>query len=364
MTRKITLTNVAIAVIGCFASQVSFAKTYDDIDLSGYIMLDYDKFDTSLLEDSSLASGSENNFEIRRARLSLKSDIDDNWKSKFQLGFANDEVEIKDAYLTYTGWSFAELTIGQQKESFGLEKRTSSRNTLMIERSMISEAFSPGRSLGVSLSGEVASINWQLGYYEPDPDESTSAVTGRLTWVPWQQDTNLLHVGVAFSERKYDGNEFRVNEPLEVYTADSLLEGDKINADSLSQQGVELLWLKDKLTVMAEWQQAEITSIENTTHDYDGGYVQFGYQVSGGYRKYKNAKLGASSQPGWEITGRYSLLNLKQENQDAKSYAIGVNYTVNKNIKFMADYIKAEYFEAGGEITSGDAISLRFQYSF
>ncbi|XQF91531.1 hypothetical protein ACOBV8_22180 (plasmid) [Pseudoalteromonas espejiana] len=50
--------------------------------------------------------------------------------------------------------------------------------------------------------------------------------------------------------------------------------------------------------------------------------------------KYKNAKLGASSEPGWEITGRYSLiLKLRQENQDAKTYALGVNYTVNKNIK-------------------------------
>ncbi|MEI8666525.1 porin [Pseudoalteromonas sp. B28] len=114
--------------------------------------------------------------------------------------------------------------------------------------------------------------------------------------MPWQQDTNLLHLGVAFSERQYDGNEFRVNEPLEVYTADSLIEGDKINADNLSQQGIELLWIKDRLTMMAEWQQAQVTSIEESTNDYEGGYLQFGYQLSGGYRKYKNAKLGASSE--------------------------------------------------------------------
>ncbi|XQF91849.1 porin (plasmid) [Pseudoalteromonas espejiana] len=58
-----------------------------------------------------------------------------------------------------------------------------------------------------------------------------------------------------------------------------------MNADSLSQQGVELLWLKDRFTMMAEWQQAQVTSIENTTNDYEGGYLQFGYQLSGGYRK-------------------------------------------------------------------------------
>ncbi|XQF91848.1 porin (plasmid) [Pseudoalteromonas espejiana] len=85
--------------------------------------------------------------------------------------------------------------MGQQKEGFGLEKLTSSRNLLMLERSMISEAFSPGGVvLGISLSGDIASVNWQLGYYEPDEDEATSAITGRVAWVPWQQDTNLLHL--------------------------------------------------------------------------------------------------------------------------------------------------------------------------
>ncbi len=363
MSSKLTITYAALSAL-CFVSNASFAKINDDIDLSGYIMLDYNKFDTSLLEDQYDSNSSESTSEIRRARLSFKSDISKDWKSKFQLGFADGETEIKDAYLEYSGWKYADLTIGQQKEGFGLEKLTSSRNLLMLERSMISEAFSPGRSLGISLSGDIASVNWQLGYYKPDEDEATSALTGRVAWVPWQQDTNLLHLGVAFSERQYDGNEFRVNEPLEIYTADSLIEGDKINADSLSQQGVELLWLKDRFTMMAEWQQAQVTSIEESTNDYEGGYLQFGYQLSGGYRKYKNAKLGASSEPGWELTGRYSLLKLKQENQDAKTYALGVNYTVNKNIKFMADYIKADYFEAGGTITSGNAISLRLQYSF
>ncbi|MEL0655588.1 porin [Pseudoalteromonas issachenkonii] len=82
------------------------------------------------------------------------------------------------------------------------------------------------------------------------------------------------------------------------------------------------------------------------------------------YVCYFNGHLSASSEPGRGITGRYSLLKLKQEKQDAKTYALGVNYIVNKNLKFMADYIKANYFEAGGTITSGNAISLRLQYSF
>jgi len=364
MKQKRPIIAMLLSTLCLVASGASLAKKSEDVDVSGYVMFGYDKFDASLLEDAEDGVVSQTLSGIRRARLSFKSDIDDNWKSKFQLGFAGGETEIKDAYIEYGGWSFADLTIGKQKEGFGLEKITSSRDLLMIERSMVSEAFGPGRSLGVSLSGELPSVYWQLGYYEPDPEEATSAITGRVAWLPWQQDENLLHLGFAFSEREYSGNEFRINETLEVYTSDSLLEGERINADNVSLQGLELLWQQNKLTLMAEWQQASVTSTEQVTYDYEGGYLQFSYQLSGGYRKYKNGKLDSNSEAGWELTGRYSEILLKEENEDAETYTIGVNYTVNKNIKFMADYIQTEYFEAGNKVESGDALSFRFQYSF
>lgn len=357
----ITLLSIMFGV----TSGMSIAKNNEDLDVSGYVMFGYDLFDASLLEDALEGESPQSLSGIRRARLSVKSDIDESWKSKFQLDFTGGETEIKDAYLEYDGWTFADLTIGKQKEGFGLEKVTSSRNLLMIERSIISETLAPGRSLGVSLSGKLLrSLNWQFGYYKPDTEESTSAVTGRVTWVPWQKDENLLHLGFAFSERECDGNEFRVNEKLEVYTSDSILEGDRINADNISLQGLEMLWVQDRLTFMAEWQQSLVNSLEQTAYEYEGGYLQFSYQLTDGYRKYKNGKLGDSSQSGWELTGRYSDILLKTENKNAQTYALGLNYKVDKNIKFMADYIKAEYFDAGISTNKGDSISLRVQYSF
>ncbi|MEI8640943.1 porin [Pseudoalteromonas sp. Hal099] len=115
MTSKQTMTYAALSAL-CLVSNASFAKINDDIDLSGYIMLDYNKFDTSLLEGQYDSNSSESTSEIRRARLSFKSDISKDWKSKFQLGFADGETEIKDAYLEYSGWKYADLTIGQKKK--------------------------------------------------------------------------------------------------------------------------------------------------------------------------------------------------------------------------------------------------------
>ena len=362
MSKKIATALIFFPLLLMGFSGESNAKKSDPFELSGYLMLDYDFFDESLLEGVTEESTS-NELGIRRARLSLKSDFNNDWKGKFQLGFA-DGVEVKDAYLKYKGWSFADVIVGQQKENFGLEKLIGSRKLLMIERSMSTEAFAPGRSLGVSAEGELSSLLWQLGYYQPSGNEAQSAVTGRVVWLPWQEDTSLLHLGAAFSERDYSGNEFRLNETLEVNFSDSLLEGKRIDADTVSLQGLEALWLQDRFIIMAEWQQTGVTSIEQKTYDYEGGYVQFGYQLSGGSREYKNGKLGNSSKSGWELTGRYSELTLKEEGESAETYAIGFNYTLSKNFKFMGDYIKTEYFEDGANIGDGDAVSVRIQYSF
>ena len=47
-----------------------------------------------------------------------------------------------------------DIIVGQDKEPFGLEELTSSKNLSFIERSMVSSAFTPGRNIGISLNGE------------------------------------------------------------------------------------------------------------------------------------------------------------------------------------------------------------------
>ncbi|MBA6339980.1 porin [Colwellia sp. MB02u-10] len=334
-----------------------------DIKISGDLMLDHDSFESGFLEDEN-ESGTERFSKIRRANISIKTKLMDDWKAKLKVDFSGDSTEIKDAYIKYQGWDWADVTIGQQKEGFGLEKLVSSRDTLMIERSLVTTALTPGRSLGVSVTGGSASYNWQLGYYQPDESESATAVTGRLAWLPWRQGNELVHLGVAFSERDLNGSDFRINEKMEVYLADSLIEGEKLLADKSSLQGIEFLWQQAGFTTMAEWQQATVTDINNTDYDYQGGYVQFSYQLSGDNRKYKNGELGSVTTPGWEFTSRYSQFELIEESREAQVYSLGVNYTVNEHLKFMADYIKAKQLEVSNESDFSDAVSLRVQYAF
>lgn len=363
MTDKhtVSLTLLLLTITSLAVCTTVLAKDKLDLDISGYVMLDYDDFDRGLTEDD---SASTRKSDVRRARLNFKADLLDNWNAKLQLGFAGDSTEIKDAYIQYKGWSWADLKIGEQKEPFGLEKLTSSRNLLMIERSLVSQALSPGRSMGVSLGGNYSGINWQLGYFHPDESESASAITGRFTWLPWQEGDNLLHLGAAFSERDLENSDFRINARMEVYYSDSIVEGEKLIADSNSLQSIELMWQMNGITTMAEWQQAEVTDHNDIDYDYKGGYVQIGYQLNGQNRQYKNGTLGNTRDSGWEVTSRYSHFKLNEENQESDIYALGVNYFASKKLKFMADYINAEQTIKGIELDKNDAISLRVQYSF
>lgn len=364
MKKLILLIKCSTIAAFCVAlSNTTLAKG-NDVDISGYVMIDHNNFDDTFVENDDDPTSKT---AIRRARLSFKTKIDDNWKTKLQLGFADDTAEIKDAYLQYKGWQWAELTLGQQKEPFGLEKLTSSSDTMMIERSLVSEALAPGRTIGVNFAGNVSSINWQLGYFQPDETESSSAITGRVTWAPWQQDNNVIHLGFAFSERDLNGSEYRINEPLEVNFSDSLVEGTKFYAEDVSLQGVEFLWQQHGFTTTAEWQQAKVTDVNAQAYEYQGGYLQLSYQLSGDNRLYKNGEIDNIITPGWELTSRYSQFDLIEEDKAIQTFAVGVNYTVNENLKFMADYVKTKQEDNSASNSfseNGDAVLLRAQYTF
>lgn len=350
-----------LCVLLSVISLPSLSEDYPTLTYSGSVRLDYNYFEGLFSETSNEANDT---FDLNRVRLSFESEFNSDWSAKLKFDL-QDGLEIKDAYIKYDAWDWANIIVGKQKEPFGLEKLMSSKNLPFIERSMSSSAISPGRSYGINISGEQDSVNWQLGYFQDDNTQKSNAITGRLTWAPWYENKNLVHLGTAFSQRSFHGETFRINETLEVGTADSLIEGTKIEADSISQSGIEFMWQYKGLVNIAEWQQAKVTSLDGNQYQYDGGYYQMSYLFSGKNRKYKNGILSSvNTQNDWELSLRYSQLKLHEENSQANVLSLGVNYFLNKDVKFMADYRNAKYIEEGADLGSGNALSLRVRYNF
>lgn len=184
-----------------FISLASIADDYPTFKFSGNIMLDYDRFDANFLE---AADEGDSNVELRRLRLDFESDISQNWRAKLSVE-AKEGGEVKNAYVKYTGWEIADFTLGKQKEPFGLEHLISSKKLSIIERSMSSNVIAPGRSYGIKAAGNQGLVNWHVGYFQNDNSEKGNAVTGKVTWAPWFEDKNLVHLGASFSERSLHG---------------------------------------------------------------------------------------------------------------------------------------------------------------
>lgn len=353
---------IVLMTLCCSLSQ---ASEYPSFSFSGTAMLDYDRFDENFLERSSESS---DELELRRLRLRFKSDFSEHWRAKLSID-ANNGGDVKDAYIQYTAWDVANITIGRQKEAFGLEWLSGSKDLVSIERSISTSALTPSRALGVSVLGNKGKLHWQLGYYQDDNTEKSHAVTGRASWAPWYAKKNLFHVGFAFSERQLKGDEFRINETLEIHSADSLFEGERFDAQHASLLGLELMWQYKGFVAISEWQQSKVQTIDGNEYSYEGGYYQLSYLFSGKNRKYKNGVLdGISTKNDWEVFFKQSQLTLTQENTEAQIWSAGVNYYASKNLQFKANYVRADNMEnltnIPTETATGHAIALRMQYKF
>ncbi len=62
-------------------------------------------------------------------------------------------VVSRICYIRYNGLDFGTITLGQFKQEFGLDQMISSKYRTFIERAMVSTYFTPGRRIGVGLTG-------------------------------------------------------------------------------------------------------------------------------------------------------------------------------------------------------------------
>jgi phosphate-selective porin OprO/OprP len=280
--------------------------------IGGRIQWDYNYAELNGVAD-------EDDFSIRRGRLYLSGNVS-NWSYKVQFNVANDNgATHEDLYIRYGGWGKqAVVTIGNQKEPFGLEQLESSKDISYLERSAVTEAYAPGRMQGILLSGQRSDITYALGVFEDDGVGDGTAVTGRVTYAPIRSADQVLHFGVAHSNRDED----------------------------IDITGLEVAYTKGPYHI-----QSEFISSEENGASRDGLYVQAGWIITGETRPYENGifkriKPGRSSGA-WEVVVRYEDGNGAYSDEelgstDATSYGVGINYYLNKFIRIGATFTDAK----------------------
>lgn len=138
-----------------------------------------------------------NSAEIRRARIGLEGTIIDPVEYKIlvdAVGISNNGI-LRDAKLSYKIMDELVLNAGQYKAPFGREELTSSSRIDTVERSAFSNAITPDRQVGGTLSGKLFHefLTYEAGAFNGNGqnltnDDDSFLYVGRVVLTPYKTD--------------------------------------------------------------------------------------------------------------------------------------------------------------------------------
>ncbi len=358
-------------------------KTADDqysFKLGGRIQADYNDYDGVI---NAVPGEDGSDLFFRRARIELKGHAQD-WGYFLSYNLTS-SGSIDQANATYTGWgSLANLTIGQQKEDFGLDDTGSSKWITAIERAMPANAFDTGHNLGIKLHGATELISYSLGTYRNDIDDNNNldtAVTGRLVVRPLMADGKLIHLGVGATRR--DGASADYNSRLGARGGEDGTGVGRVRARISGAEGersdynLEAAANFGAFHLMAEYFDGEIdVDVPSVTLDANGYYVQAAYILTGESRGYKtdsgvfDGVKPSGAGGAWEVFARFDTLDVDNAapvavtGEKADSLTLGVNWYLNPMIKVSANYVNLDTDGTIGGEDSGNALLARLQVAF
>lgn len=346
----------------------------------GRLMVDYNALNS---DKTKLQSGAE----IRRARLGMEGLMWRHWIWKLEYDFAGSEPEMKDGYLGYKDGSHW-VKAGHQFVPFGLATMSSSKYMTFIERPLMADnVLQPSRRLGISAfihGGNLWTAHAGVfsGPFGDDPDSCSGgrecdqqwSLAARGTLNPWMRDkTHLLHAGAAVWYMRPQGETLTVAQrPGVFHFVDSKFQSAAFgqNAEHVLAYNVEGAGIWGPFAVKGEYTGWNLSRRTASDVNLQGYYVEASYFLTGESLNYEAAKgvfgslspRSAAGQGGigaWQVAVRYDTLDLNDPGAGVvggrqEALALGLNWYVNKNMRFMADYVNVLSLDRPGSIYNND----------
>lgn len=368
---------------------------------------------------------SNSGVNARRARLGVIGTFMTDWNYTliYDFGGSNDAIPtsgINNAYLSYTGLKPVVIEGGYMDTPYTLDEATSSNDSMFMERAssqVVATSIAAGDNrsaigirtntdrlwAGAYLTGPTAGASHVGG----TSSEQTGAF-GRLTYQVLQDKNYSLHIGgdalwlikptgvapganptLTLSDRP----ELRI-DPTSLLTTGAIanVSGAQVYSAELAG-GIGSFFMQGEYFNYNIDRMAGLPSL-----NFDGGYVQASYVLTGESRKY-NPGSGAYSgvtpaQPfdwksggwgAWEIAGRYSVIDLNDRFTPGTPVAVtngvaggkqtiwtaGLNWYVNRNVRLMLNYLHGDIDKSSGVVPLGndigasfDAVAMRTQVAF
>ncbi len=355
-------------------------------------------------------SGNENRLAnavtLRRIRIGYKARVAKDWVSEMDVDFAENAVDVKDAFVGYEGIRNSTIQAGHFKVPFGMDTLTSSKDIWFVERAY-ADSWGPDRRLGLAYAygGERFSAKADF-FAQTISVDSTGVDQGwgwavRGTFAPVMvSETKAVHLGVAANWRKPDAaTTGSATPPAISYAIDFSSRPECTKAskakflatptmeqvDWVQQYGGELAGVWDALAWQAEYQTTKVTrrsgypTLED--HDFDTWYGQVSWLINGKRKYAADEGLIDKVSPGkggaWEVLARYSTMDLNDltavdaiKGGSAKNFTLGANWYPNTNVRVMLNWTRVDNDEyakpkkAYGGIANDDFDEFQFRVQF
>jgi phosphate-selective porin OprO/OprP len=371
-TRSLLVSSLIILVLSF--SAVAAVKYEDSegrwLKIGARVQLQYRQVDP--------ASGpSTDEMLFRRLRPHIKGSGGDDWAAKIQWDMGNSTIDLRDAYISHTGWDWGTLYIGNFYTPFSRESLTSSKKLQLVERSIVaSHNFGvTDRQAGLHLEGNaLGTITWaaSLAKAAVDPDNSRvdfDTVVSLNSEDDWSEGELICGrvdyhpLGIMYrSQGDFDGD-FKFTVGVAGYTwqndGDNLdAERDKKDLDSATGLEVSGGLRGGGFSVDVEYGSITAELMESAITDglYEDSETTIEhYAIKGGYMILPERI---------EIAAGYDSQDADGYETEWTSTSIGANYFVDKhNIKYQVTYRMGEN-AAGERGNDFDTLFVQAQYVF
>ncbi|HJX27769.1 MAG TPA: porin [Thermoanaerobaculia bacterium] len=346
-------------------------------------------------------------FLLRRVRPIFEGTVFKIFDFRVMPDFGGGTTVLQDAYLDARFSPKLKVRAGKFKPPVGLERLQSGQDLLFVERAFPTNLV-PNRDLGIQLHGDLArgNVNWAVGVFNGVPDGSSGDVdandgkdiAARLFFQPFLAGAGPwkgLGFGVSASTGDQEGTltstglagyRTPAQQTFFSYRSDATAAGTVI-ADGdrfrLSPQGYlyrgRFGLLTEYVISRQEVRRSDVAEeLENTSWQVATSWV-----LSGGEPTFRGVAPKANFDPAagtwgaFELAARYSVLevdedtfplfaNLASSAESAESWALGLNWYLNRNLRLYLDYERTQ-FDGGaatGDREDENILFSRFQIAF
>jgi phosphate-selective porin OprO and OprP len=343
------------------------------------------------------SSSAVDTFVLRRVRPIFEGTVHKIFDFKIMPDFGGGTTVLQDAYLDAKFNPAFKIRFGKAKTPFGLERLQSATDIIFIERSLATNLV-PNRDLGIVVFGDIGGDKFSyavgvfngvvdLGSADLDTFGDSKDFAGRVFVKP----VPGLGVGIAITAGNQDGvllspglPTYRTQGQLAFfrYRLGTTLDATTLASGTRLRYSPQATFYTGPFGVLAEYVSSsqEVilgtseVEIENDAWNFTAHFVLTGEPA--GYKGVSPKDpfdLEVNKFGAWEVAFRYSQLNIDEDAfpifadpltaaSQAQNWAVGLNWYLNKNVKFSFSYDNTSFEDAN--IKTEKVFMIRNQISF